>query len=485
MSVHAKRQHCYLCDLPRMPWAMINDFSEAVCRGCVNYEGPDRIELVLDQARQMKRLHSAGKRSHENGEIASHRVVPQPQPHHHGAYTMQRTSTVSGPAMMDFQPKMEPHESAPRPVRMTAHVPPHHMPHSNRAQAPPPVLSVNLKRPPPDDDDVGGHGDNSHQIGIKRSGGGGSNDDSQQQRPPLTRGDSLPTVPFVPDRQPTFKDKHPVRAPSFDTATFKPGVYTSMPLPPVSLGESTPPAPPAPLQSPMANLMSITETLPPGSPRNGPSPPGPPGGPPRSASRGSQHSPNSSGESRNEMKLKLDGSSLGIRIPTLPGSSSGRRSSGSRHVSSTTVTSTDATANGNGGGGPGGNGVNSVGGVQPPNTIGNGTGNGGPSPTDTGVPTSVAAATTAPAPNTTLKCTLCQERLEDTHFVQCPSVSHHKFCFPCSRESIKRQGSGREVYCPSGEKCPLASSSVPWAFMEGEIATILGEDLKVKKERES
>nr|XP_057947239.1 probable E3 ubiquitin-protein ligase IRF2BPL [Doryrhamphus excisus] len=83
-----------------------------------------------------------------------------------------------------------------------------------------------------------------------------------------------------------------------------------------------------------------------------------------------------------------------------------------------------------------------------------------------------------------LCCTLCHERLEDTHFVQCPSVSNHKFCFPCSRDSIKAQGASAEVYCPSGDKCPLVGSNVPWAFMQGEIATILAGDVKVKKERD-
>ncbi|XP_031572147.1 interferon regulatory factor 2-binding protein-like A [Actinia tenebrosa] len=84
-----------------------------------------------------------------------------------------------------------------------------------------------------------------------------------------------------------------------------------------------------------------------------------------------------------------------------------------------------------------------------------------------------------------LRCSLCRDKLEDTHFVQCPSIGHHKFCFPCSRDSIKKQGAGSEVFCPSGERCPLQGSNLPWAFMQGEIATILGTEFTVKKEKEN
>lgn len=71
-----------------------------------------------------------------------------------------------------------------------------------------------------------------------------------------------------------------------------------------------------------------------------------------------------------------------------------------------------------------------------------------------------------------LSCLLCHERLEDRHFVQCPSQPLHKFCFACSKSSIERQqrDDGKrlkagKVFCPSGERCFLAGEATPWTFM--------------------
>lgn len=73
-----------------------------------------------------------------------------------------------------------------------------------------------------------------------------------------------------------------------------------------------------------------------------------------------------------------------------------------------------------------------------------------------------------------MQCLLCQRTLEDTRFVQCPSQPAHKFCFTCSRDSIKKQSeSSSDVYCPSGMRCLVVGSTTPWAFMEQEISTIL------------
>ncbi|KAF7280993.1 protein interacting with Ttk69 and Sin3A [Rhynchophorus ferrugineus] len=492
----AKRQQCYLCDLPRMPWAMVHDFSEAVCRGCVNYEGADRIEVVLDAARQMKRAHgfqegrgaghaSKSHRDHQNGEVVAGSGRSQTQSAaHHQTYGIHHSRSAMLEAYPTAQPPPPPRgaQGLPRAqveaagdhealvnrtsVRLPTHLAaaaahhslqPHHHTSSARQTSLP---SQGIKRAlsSAEEDDHHGHHHTNGEVSTKRmlsvEDHNAGRQESQMVRPPLARGDSLPAVslsqPFVVAADRAFKqEKHPIRTGSFDAGTaFKGTVPVSIasangsggsPLnrtgSPPDVNTSAPGAPPAQPQggsgqSPMAALMSVADNLPPGSPRSaGGSPPGTAA--PRSASRGSQHSPNSTA-----------------------GSTSSRRSSGSRHVSSTTVTSTEAGAMASGSEALAGGGEN------------------------------VATATT-PAATATLKCTLCQERLEDTHFVQCPSVPHHKFCFPCSRESIKRQGAGSEVYCPSGEKCPLANSNVPWAFMQGEIATILGEEYKVKKERES
>ncbi|XP_065185558.1 interferon regulatory factor 2-binding protein 2-like [Sycon ciliatum] len=52
----ARRQKCFLCDLPKSSWTILNDFSQPVCRGCVNYEGLDRVEDAIHESRRLREL---------------------------------------------------------------------------------------------------------------------------------------------------------------------------------------------------------------------------------------------------------------------------------------------------------------------------------------------------------------------------------------------------------------------------------------------
>uniref|UniRef100_A0A452GFL7 Uncharacterized protein n=1 Tax=Gopherus agassizii TaxID=38772 RepID=A0A452GFL7_9SAUR len=486
----SRRQWCYLCDLPKMPWAMIWDFSEAVCRGCVNFEGADRIEFLIETARQLKRSHAMQDARSPGPQAVKHAKDGGPL----DRAGLERYERARGPGDYTLSPRLpnglaRAEDGGPEGSRQS--------PTARRALMGPVPPSLGLMGAPQGLlAAVSGLGARGPSLGLaaaspllgelgKARGPYGGEYEKEKQRnteclaelsealrgraeewhskPKAVREQLLALSACAPFNV-RFKKDHTLvgRIFAFDARASVMRRRKASPEPEGEGGaagkltgeeqqqrQNWLPQGSAGIYSPgMAHLAAPAGQAPgpEGALRNDPSP--------ITALKNVADALGAGQSPKDANPVHSTTARQNSASPASPAASAQHRlvprNSEPGQASSSSSSSSGAHSAG---------GTDSAGAQSTPDS------SGGPS--------------SAP-----LCCTICHERLEDTHFVQCPSVPSHKFCFPCSRDFIKAQGAAGEVYCPSGEKCPLAGSNVPWAFMQGEIATILAGDVRVKKERD-
>ncbi|NXT29721.1 I2BP1 protein, partial [Syrrhaptes paradoxus] len=374
-----RRQWCYLCDLPKMPWAVVWDFSEAVCRGCVNFEGADRIEPLLEAARRLRHSHADTR----------HRDAPAP-----------RLPDVLDPPEEPAERRCPPPPCHPRGAECLAE-----LSEAMRGRA-----------------------------------------EDWPGKPAAVR-ERLAALSGCAPFNVRFRKDHALvgRIFAFDAAP-RPGFEFELKL----FAEY-----PCGSGSVYAGVLGLAKQMFQDCLRV----------PGKTISSGYKYLEYEKRRGSGDWRLLGELFTEAVRFfrhppapealpqqhlpPVLPPR---RRRKASPEPDE-----------------------------PPPHRH-------HPPPGETS-PEEEPAAAAVPRPpevSVTLCCGLCRRRLEDTHFVQCPAVPAHRFCFPCARRAIRAGGAagGGEVHCPSGGRCPLAGSGLPWAFMQGEIAAILAGDVRVKRERD-
>ena len=543
MSSRVYRQHCYLCDLPHTPWAMLTEFSEPICRGCCNYEGAERIEYVIEHARTLRQNYESMKVKTEQGSYSTTSPSP-PYASMNGRATAtspnsvmaaQRKFYVSNPAYAAMG------RSEPIPKGMPASLYP---PRVSTA----PISLVKIEG------NAAGRGyampatavgmnavvSNARQQGTEGEDGrkgfpgalvaGFPHPSVHHEEQPRIVRESLAVLNMATPFDLRFKKDPSLRARAMRFEVFNkshaPGlgdfemkIYIEYPY---GSGNYIASASGAAKQMQNDSMKDVgkssaasgykaleyekvhgsgewitlgdlisenvryfkepvnSDLLPTPYRENDLSNPA-------LMNRGRNQrkrrvTPELEGE--NEMlakQAKEDPKRLGDPTKTVMSPMGLPSSNPSTTIPSASVQPMVSSR-------PGGQGNvetrnrNQLG-VPEHNRLHNGIADsmsaGKMAPTSTPEKNSGMSAVKDQQANSVtpgvLTCVLCNGRLEDTHFVQCPSVAHHKFCFPCSRTSIMTQKSeSTEVFCPSGERCPLQGSTLPWAFMPEEIKTIEG-----------